>query len=58
MPIRPLDRFPEWPQQSACMRVENCMLLLREIIPPEQYMEVRREVFKWNDGQMRKAVNE
>lgn len=30
------------------MRVENCMLILREVLPESQYTEVRQAVHQWN----------
>lgn len=48
MPIKPLDLIDEWPKQPACIRVEYCMLLLREILPPNMYLEVRTETCKWD----------
>lgn len=48
MPLLPHDCCNALPEQHACIRVEYCMLTLREILSTAQYMELRREVFKWN----------
>ena len=46
--LDPHDLIDEWPKQPACIRVEYCCLVLREILPKELYLQVRTETCRWD----------
>lgn len=46
--VKPKDRIPAWPEQSAVMRVASCCLVLQAILPEALYMQVRKEIYEWD----------
>ena len=46
--VKPSQRIGPLPEQAVSMRVEHGMLLLREILPPALYTEVRTVVCQWD----------
>ena len=46
--LDPHDLIDEWPKQPACIRVEYCCLVLREILPESLYLQVRTETCRWD----------
>lgn len=46
--LKPQDKCGPLPEQSAVMRVENSLIVLRQILPEPLYKQVRYHAAQWD----------